>query len=250
MQKNSITTDFGFQQVSWKDKQIKVNNVFHSVANKYDLMNDLMSFGIHRIWKQIAIFHASVRKGQIVLDLAGGTGDLTSLLSSVVGELGLVVLSDINKSMLNLGKKKLVNQGRVGNIQYVQANAECLPFNTNSFDCVLMGFGLRNITDKSAALYSIYKILKPGSKVVILEFSKPLLPLLNQLYNKYSFTVLPLLGKVVANDAQSYHYLAESISRHPNQEVLKNMMLRVGFNKVIYYNLTAGIVALHLGYKY
>ena len=250
MKKDSTTTDFGFQQVNWKDKQRKVADVFHSVANKYDLMNDVMSFGIHRLWKREAISHAKVRTRQTVLDLAGGTGDLAHRLSHKVGEHGLVILSDINRSMLTLGKEKLINQGCVGNIQYIEANAECLPFGTNSFDCVTMAFGLRNVTDKSAALASIQQVLKPGGKVVILEFSKPLLPLLNQLYDQYSFKVLPLLGKIIANDAESYRYLAESIRKHPDQQALKQMMLSVGFDKVVYHNLTAGIVALHIGYKY
>ena len=250
MKKDSTTTDFGFQQVNWKDKQRKVADVFHSVANKYDLMNDVMSFGIHRLWKRVAISHAKVRTGQTVLDLAGGTGDLARRLSHKVGEHGLVILSDINRSMLTFGKERLINQGCVGNIQYIEANAECLPFGTNSFDCVTMAFGLRNVTDKSAALASIQQVLKPGGKVVILEFSKPLLPLLNQLYDQYSFKVLPLLGKIIANDAESYRYLAESIRKHPDQQALKQMMLSVGFDKVVYHNLTAGIVALHIGYKY
>ena len=250
MKKDSTTTDFGFQQVTWKDKQRKVADVFHSVANKYDLMNDAMSFGVHRLWKRVAILHARVKTGQTVLDLAGGTGDLAYRLSHKVGKHGLVILSDINPSMLTLGKEKLINQGCVGNIAYVQANAECLPFSANSFDCVTMGFGLRNATDKSAALASIQQVLKPGGEVVILEFSKPLLPLLNQIYDQYSFKVLPLLGKIIANDAESYRYLAESIRKHPDQEALKQMMLSAGFDKVVYHNLTAGIVALHIGYKY
>ena len=250
MKRDSTTTDFGFQQVNWKDKQRKVAGVFHSVANKYDVMNDVMSFGIHRLWKKTAIFYAKVKTGQKVLDLAGGTGDLAYQLSHKVGQHGLVVLSDINPSMLALGKEKLINQGCVGNIEYVQANAECLPFDANNFDCVTMAFGLRNVTDKPTALVSIQTVLKPGGKVVILEFSKPLLPLISQIYDQYSFKVLPLLGKLIANDAESYRYLAESIRKHPDQNALKQMMLNAGFDKVVYHNLTAGIVALHIGYKY
>ncbi|GAB4223400.1 MAG: bifunctional demethylmenaquinone methyltransferase/2-methoxy-6-polyprenyl-1,4-benzoquinol methylase UbiE [Francisella sp.] len=250
MSKENKTTDFGFTQVPWEEKQKKVNSVFHSVAAKYDLMNDLMSFGIHRLWKKQTITKSSVRKGDYVLDLAGGTGDLAYKFCQMVGQQGKVILSDINSSMLEVGKEKLTNKGCVGNIEYVQANAECLPFPDNYFDCITISFGLRNVTDKDKALASMYRVLKPGGRLLVLEFSKPVIPLLSKVYDEYSFKALPFLGKIVTQDADSYRYLAESIRKHPDQETLKQMMYDAGFDEVEYQNMTGGIVALHIGYKY
>ncbi|MBW7984453.1 bifunctional demethylmenaquinone methyltransferase/2-methoxy-6-polyprenyl-1,4-benzoquinol methylase UbiE [Enterobacillus tribolii] len=244
------TTHFGFRTVSKAEKAGMVAEVFHSVAAKYDLMNDLMSFGIHRIWKRFAIDCSGVRRGQRVLDLAGGTGDLAARFSRMVGEQGEVVLADINGSMLKMGREKLRNQGVVGNINYVQANAEALPFPENYFDCITISFGLRNVTDKDKALRSMFRVLKPGGRLLVLEFSTPLIDVLNKAYDAYSFHVLPRIGEVVAHDAESYRYLAESIRMHPDQETLKAMMEDAGFENVGYYNMTGGIVALHRGYKF
>ena len=244
------TTHFGFKTVAKEDKQKLVANVFHSVAGKYDLMNDLLSFGIHRLWKRFTIDCSGVRKGQKVLDLAGGTGDFTAKFSRLVGQSGEVVLADINGSMLQVGREKLRNLGVVGNVNYVQANAEALPFPDNTFDCVIISFGLRNVTDKDKALRSMYRVLKPGGRLLVLEFSKPILDPLSKAYNFYSFNILPKIGEMVVNDGESYRYLAESIRMHPAQEPLKEMMLQAGFEEVSYYNLTAGIVALHRGYKF
>ncbi|EOA46457.1 menaquinone biosynthesis methyltransferase [Francisella tularensis subsp. tularensis 1378] len=231
-------------------KQKKVAGVFHSVAAKYDLMNDLMSFGIHRIWKKQTIAKSGVRKGDNVLDLAGGTGDLAYKFCQMVGQQGKVILSDINSSMLEVGKEKLTNKGCVGNIEYVQANAECLPFPDNYFDCITISFGLRNVTDKDKALASMCRVLKPGGRSLVLEFSKPIIPLLSKVYDEYSFKALPFLGKIITQDAESYKYLAESIRKHPDQQTLKQMMYDAGFDNVEYQNMTGGIVALHIGYKY
>ncbi|ABK89364.1 bifunctional demethylmenaquinone methyltransferase/2-methoxy-6-polyprenyl-1,4-benzoquinol methylase UbiE [Francisella tularensis subsp. novicida] len=250
MSKENKTTDFGFTQVPWEEKQKKVAGVFHSVAAKYDLMNDLMSFGIHRIWKKQTIAKSGVRKGDNVLDLAGGTGDLAYKFCQMVGQQGKVILSDINSSMLEVGKEKLTNKGCVGNIEYVQANAECLPFPDNYFDCITISFGLRNVTDKEKALASMCRVLKPGGRLLVLEFSKPIIPLLSKVYDEYSFKALPFLGKIITQDAESYKYLAESIRKHPDQQTLKQMMYDAGFDNVEYQNMTGGIVALHIGYKY
>ena len=250
MSKENKTTDFGFIEVPWEEKQKKVAGVFHSVAAKYDLMNDLMSFGIHRIWKKQTLTKTGVRKGDKVLDLAGGTGDLAYKFCQMVGSQGKVVLSDINSSMLEVGKEKLTNKGCVGNIEYVQANAECLPFPDNYFDCITISFGLRNVTDKAKAIASMRLVLKPGGRLLVLEFSKPIVPLLSKVYDEYSFKALPFLGKIITQDAESYKYLAESIRKHPDQETLKQMMLDAGFDNVEYQNMTGGIVALHIGYKY
>lgn len=247
---NQEKIDFGFTQVLKQDKVKRVADVFHSVADKYDIMNDLMSFGIHRIWKKITIEYSSVRKGQKVLDLAGGTGDLTAKFSQLVGDDGLVVLADINESMLKVGREKLRDKGLFKNIEYVQANAEELPFADNFFDCITISFGLRNVTDKNKALQSMWRVLKPGGRLLILEFSKPQYPILNKAYDLYSFTMLPLMGKVIANDADSYRYLAESIRMHPDQKTLKKMMEDAGFVDVKYHNMTGGIVALHTGFKF
>ncbi|ABO46631.1 bifunctional demethylmenaquinone methyltransferase/2-methoxy-6-polyprenyl-1,4-benzoquinol methylase UbiE [Francisella tularensis] len=250
MSKENKTTDFGFTQVPWEEKQKKVAGVFHSVAAKYDLMNDLMSFGIHRIWKKQTIAKSGVHKGDNVLDLAGGTGDLAYKFCQMVGQQGKVILSDINSSMLEVGKEKLTNKGCVGNIEYVQANAECLPFPDNYFDCITISFGLRNVTDKDKALASMCRVLKPGGRLLVLEFSKPIIPLLSKVYDEYSFKALPFLGKIITQDAESYKYLAESIRKHPDQQTLKQMMYDAGFDNVEYQNMTGGIVALHIGYKY
>ncbi len=244
------TTHFGFQQVDKAVKADKVADVFHSVADKYDVMNDLMSAGIHRLWKRYTIETSGAKKGDKILDLAGGTGDLAAKFARIVGPEGLVTLSDINGSMLENGRERLTNMGIAGNVEYVQANAECLPFEDNLYDIITIAFGLRNVTDKDAALRSMYRVLKPGGKLMVLEFSKPVLPGLKPVYDQYSFKLLPLIGKLVANDADSYRYLAESIRMHPDQETLKGMMEDAGFERVSYHNMTGGIVTLHTGYKF
>ncbi|WP_099075202.1 bifunctional demethylmenaquinone methyltransferase/2-methoxy-6-polyprenyl-1,4-benzoquinol methylase UbiE [Proteus alimentorum] len=249
-QQTKETTDFGFQTVDKDDKQTMVARVFHSVASKYDLMNDLMSFGIHRIWKRYTIEASGVRRNQRVLDLAGGTGDLTAKFSRLVGENGEVVLADINDSMLKMGREKLRDHGIVGNVNYVQANAEELPFPDNHFDCITISFGLRNVTDKAKALRSMFRVLKPGGRLLVLEFSKPVLDPLSKIYDAYSFHILPKIGQVIVNDAESYRYLTESIRMHPDQETLKGMMEEAGFDQVTYTNMTGGIVALHKGFKF
>ncbi|MBD3671286.1 MAG: bifunctional demethylmenaquinone methyltransferase/2-methoxy-6-polyprenyl-1,4-benzoquinol methylase UbiE [Gammaproteobacteria bacterium] len=246
----SDKTHFGYEEVDWKEKQGRVAGVFHSVANKYDVMNDVMSFGIHRLWKRYTIEMSGVRKGQRVLDLAGGTGDLAGKFASLVGPEGEVVLADINASMLSEGRDRMVNEGHVGNLRFAQVNAETLPFPDNHFDCITIAFGLRNVTDKDKALASMLRVLKPGGRLLVLEFSKPVLPGLNRVYDTYSFKLLPLMGKLIANDPDSYRYLAESIRMHPDQETLKGMMEAVGFEQVEYHNLTGGIVALHRGFKF
>jgi demethylmenaquinone methyltransferase/2-methoxy-6-polyprenyl-1,4-benzoquinol methylase len=244
------TTHFGYQTVAKDDKVSMVAGVFDSVAAQYDVMNDLMSFGIHRLWKRFTIDASGVRPGNIVLDLAGGTGDLTAKFSQLVGREGQVILADINSSMLNVGRDKLRDRGLVQNIEYVQANAQYLPFEDNTFDIVTIAFGLRNVTDKDMALRSIYRVLKPGGRLLVLEFSKPEYELINKAYDFYSFNILPKIGKIVAKDGDSYQYLAESIRMHPDQETLKTMMDNAGFEQTSYKNLTAGVVALHKGYKF
>ena len=244
------TTHFGFKQVATEEKVGMVADVFHSVAAKYDIMNDVMSFGIHRLWKRYTVDCSGVRNGHTVLDLAGGTGDLTATFSRMVGDKGKVVLSDINPSMLQVGKDKLRNKGLVKNIEYVEANAEELPFPDNHFDVVTMAFGLRNVTHKDRALASIFRVLKPGGRLLVLEFSKPVLPLLSKVYDAYSFHVMPIMGQIVANDKDSYQYLAESIRMHPDQDALQGMFETAGFEQCRYDNLTGGIVALHRGYKF
>ncbi|MDT0628736.1 MAG: bifunctional demethylmenaquinone methyltransferase/2-methoxy-6-polyprenyl-1,4-benzoquinol methylase UbiE [Glaciecola sp.] len=243
-------THFGFKQVDKQQKESMVADVFHSVAAKYDVMNDLMSLGIHRLWKRYTIDSSGIRPGQKVLDLAGGTGDLAAKFSRIVGETGQVTLADINHSMLMVGKEKLTNMGILSNLNYVQANAEALPFPDNHFDLVTMAFGLRNVTEKSNALASIFRVLKPGGRLLVLEFSKPTSEALSKIYDTYSFHLLPKMGKLVANDSESYQYLAESIRMHPDQETLENMMKEVGFEQTSYTNLTGGIVALHRGFKF
>ncbi|MFN6950599.1 bifunctional demethylmenaquinone methyltransferase/2-methoxy-6-polyprenyl-1,4-benzoquinol methylase UbiE [Proteus mirabilis] len=249
-QQSKETTDFGFQTVDKDEKQTMVAKVFHSVASKYDLMNDLMSFGIHRVWKRYTIEASGVRRNQRVLDLAGGTGDLTAKFFRLVGENGEVVLADINDSMLKMGREKLRDHGIVGNVSYVQANAEELPFPDDYFDCITISFGLRNVTDKAKALRSMFRVLKPGGRLLVLEFSKPVLDPLSKIYDAYSFHILPRIGQVIVNDADSYRYLTESIRMHPDQETLKGMMEEAGFDQVSYTNMTGGIVALHKGFKF
>lgn len=243
------TTHFGYREVPREEKERLVAGVFHSVATSYDVMNDLMSLGIHRLWKRFTIELSAVRPGQQVLDIAGGTGDLARQFARLVGEQGRVVLADINDSMLRVGRDRLIDQGVVGNMDFVQANAECLPFADNTFDCITIAFGLRNVTDKAAALGSMCRVLKPGGRLLVLEFSKTHNPLLTRLYDAYSFCLLPTIGKVVANDAESYRYLAESIRMHPDQQTLENMMKEAGFVNTGYHNMTGGIVALHKGIK-
>lgn len=244
------TTNFGYQKVNWDDKQNLVNRVFSSVASKYDIMNDLMSFGIHRIWKKIAISHCGLIPGNTVLDLAGGTGDLSKEIAKVIGTDGLLIMADINDSMLEAGREKLTNLGIIKPLHCLQLNAEQLSLMDDSFDCITISFGLRNVTDKSKALQEMYRVLRPGGRLVILEFSKPVSEHLAKLYDLYSFKVLPTLGKIVAKDSDSYQYLAESIRMHPDQDNLKNMMSAVGFERCSYQNLTGGICAIHKGYKF
>lgn len=247
---DSSQTHFGFKQVETEQKVSMVADVFHSVAAKYDVMNDLMSMGIHRLWKRFTIDCSGVRSGQHILDLAGGTGDLAAKFSKLVGPSGKVVLADINNAMLSVGRDKLRNKGIVGNIDYVQANAEMLPFPDNTFDIITIAFGLRNVTDKDKALASMYRVLKPGGRLLVLEFSKPQNELLTKAYDMYSFHLLPKMGQLVANDSESYQYLAESIRMHPDQETLKSMMDAAGYEQTTYHNLTGGIVALHRGFKF
>lgn len=246
----SETTHFGYRQVPVAEKAAHVAAVFRSVAQKYDVMNDLMSLGLHRLWKQQAINLAGARPGMRVLDLAGGTGDLARLLAKKVGNSGLVVLSDINEAMLVQGRDRTIDAGHVGTVSYALLDAQHLPFPDNTFDRITIGFGLRNVTDKAQALRAIYRALSPGGVAMVLEFSHPYVTPLKPLYNLYSFQVLPLMGRLVANDAASYRYLAESIRMHPDQETLKAMMKDAGFEDCDYTNLSGGIVAVHRGHKY
>jgi demethylmenaquinone methyltransferase/2-methoxy-6-polyprenyl-1,4-benzoquinol methylase len=248
-EKTNDTTDFGFATVPVAEKAHRVAGVFDSVAGRYDLMNDLMSFGLHRLWKRFTLTQTGLKRGQRALDIAGGTGDIAHGLIRQVGPDGRVVLADINAAMLARGRARLVDAGVAGNLVCVQADAEQLPFATASFDCITIGFGLRNVTRKEKALASLYDCLKPGGRLLVLEFSEPRAPGLKPLYDAYSFNALPLLGRIVAKDADSYRYLAESIRMHPNQEALKIMLNAVGFECTEYFNLAGGIVALHRGYK-
>jgi demethylmenaquinone methyltransferase/2-methoxy-6-polyprenyl-1,4-benzoquinol methylase len=243
------TTHFGFRDVPVEEKARRVRDVFNSVADNYDLMNDAMSFGIHRLWKRFAINMAGLQPGQQVLDLAGGTGDLTRLMSPRVGRDGHIILSDINAAMLGNGRERLLDDGIQGNVSFAQANAEQLPFPDNSFDLVTMAFGLRNVTDKQRALDAIYRTVKPGGRLLVLEFSKPVAAL-KPAYDFYSFNILPKLGRLLAKDEASYRYLAESIRRHPDQQTLKAMLEQAGFERCDVHNLTGGIVAIHRGYKF
>jgi demethylmenaquinone methyltransferase/2-methoxy-6-polyprenyl-1,4-benzoquinol methylase len=244
------STDFGFQRVPWREKARRVRGVFDSVADRYDLMNDLMSAGAHRLWKQFTLSLTGLRSGDVALDIAGGTGDLAAGLARQVGKPGLVVLADVNANMLQHGRDRLTNRAVVGNVQYVQADAERLPFADASFDCVTIGFGLRNVTDKATALIAMRRVLKPGGQLLVLEFSQPVLPALSRIYDVYSFNVLPWLGRAVAGDAESYRYLAESIRRHPDQQGLIELMKTAGLESCRYHNLMGGIVAVHRGYRY
>ncbi len=243
-------THFGFRNVPEAEKAGLVAQVFDSVAGKYDIMNDAMSFGVHRLWKRFAIGQSAVRSGNRVLDVAGGTGDLAIKFAERVGARGSVVIADINAAMLDAGRRKLADHGIAGSVTYVQADAENLPFPDDYFDCISIAFGLRNVTHKEAALASMYRVLKPGGRLLVLEFSRPVFPGLAKVYDAYSFSVLPLMGKLIANDEDSYRYLVESIRKHPDQETLKSMMEQVGFGRVHYFNLSGGIVALHKGYKF
>ncbi|MGH8363526.1 MAG: bifunctional demethylmenaquinone methyltransferase/2-methoxy-6-polyprenyl-1,4-benzoquinol methylase UbiE [Gammaproteobacteria bacterium] len=243
------TTHFGYRQIPLADKARRVGEVFSSVAGRYDLMNDLMSFGIHRLWKRFALSQTGLKSGQRALDVAGGTGDLTRGLAQQAGDSGRVVLADINAAMLERGRERLVDAGVAGNVDYVQADAESLPFPDQHFDCITMAFGLRNVARKEAALAGMYRVLRPGGRLLILEFSKPLVPGLKPLYDLYSFAVLPQLGRMVARDKASYQYLAESIRTHPDQPTLKQMMEAAGFERCDYLNLSGGIVALHRGWR-
>jgi len=244
------TIDFGFSEVPLEEKVKKVKGVFDSVAAKYDVMNDVMSFGIHRLWKRHAIELSGIRPGNKVLDLAGGTGDLTKAFAKRVGKTGQVVLADINESMVRVGRDRLINEGVMGNVDYTITNAEALTYPDNTFDLVTISFGLRNVTNKDKALAEMARVLKPGGQLMVLEFSKVTQPLLAKAYDFYSFNILPKMGKLIADDEASYQYLAESIRMHPDQETLKQMMLDAGFDKSDYLNMSQGIVALHRGWKY
>ena len=240
------TTHFGFKTVAEGEKQQKVGEVFHSVAQKYDVMNDVMSAGMHRLWKRFAVDTSGVKAGDSVLDIAGGSGDLSKLFSQKVGANGQVILTDINASMLAVGRDRMLDAGL--NVPTAQCNAEFLPFADNTFDCVIVAFGLRNMTNKETALKEMQRVLKVGGRLLVLEFSKVWQPL-EKIYDAYSFKLLPLIGKLIAKDSASYAYLAESIRMHPDQETLKQMMTDAGLSRVDYYNLSAGVVALHKGYK-
>ena len=242
-------THFGFRTVDTGEKAGLVRGVFDSVASRYDVMNDLMSLGVHRLWKRFAIELAGVRPGQRVLDLASGTGDLADRFADLVGPDGLVLMTDINAAMLGVGRDRMVDRGHAGNLAYAQVDAEVLPFPDNTFDLVTIAFGLRNVTHKEQALAAMYRVLRPGGRALVLEFSKPLNKPLEKLYDLYSFHILPRMGDLVAKDADSYRYLAESIRMHPDQETLKGMMEHAGFERCDVHNMTGGIVAVHRGFK-
>lgn len=244
------TTDFGYQRVPWEEKSNRVNEIFDNVSDKYDIMNDLMSLYLHRFWKCCSVLFSGVHSGDRVLDLAGGSGDLTQKFARRVGQSGQVMLADINHSMIQVGRNRLIDAGMIQNVGFVQADAENLPFEENYFDCVIIGFGLRNVRDKQAALSAMFKVLKPGGRLLVLEFSHPTFPGLKPLYDAYSFYLLPLIGKIITGHPESYQYLVESIRMHPNQQHLKQMIHQAGFEDCIYHNFTGGIVALHKAYKY
>jgi demethylmenaquinone methyltransferase/2-methoxy-6-polyprenyl-1,4-benzoquinol methylase len=250
LQEAPVYTNFGYQQVTEREKTAKVNAVFSSVAGKYDLMNDLMSLGIHHFWKKLAIQSCNLRPGNQVLDIAAGTCDLSKAMTRLVGTTGNVVALDLNPEMLQTGRDKLLNAGVVQNINFIVANAERIPLAANSFDCISIAFGLRNVTNKAAALKEMQRLLKPGGRLVILEFSHPQNQHFKQLYDLYSFKILPKLGKLIANDQDSYQYLVESIRMHPTQEELKALILSCNFDDCSYRNLTNGIAAIHVAYKY
>ncbi len=243
------TTDFGFEKVPLQDKSRRVSSVFTSVAENYDLMNDLMSFGVHRLWKRFAVELAGVREGQRVLDLAAGTGDLARQFVRRVGDTGSVTLADLNADMLEVGRRRLIDSGVLKAVAYVQTDAESLPFSDDRFDLVSMAFGLRNVTDKGRALAAMLRVLRPGGQVLILEFSTLRVPVLDPLYRAYILNLLPRLGRIVAGDSDSYRYLAESIRLHPSQEQLLEIMKTAGFERCGYHNLSGGIAAVHRGYK-
>jgi demethylmenaquinone methyltransferase / 2-methoxy-6-polyprenyl-1,4-benzoquinol methylase len=243
------TTHFGYKQVPVEEKADHVREVFDSVASSYDIMNDLMSLGIHRLWKRRTIELAGVRRGQRVLDLAAGTGDLSERFAGIVGMEGEVVFTDINAAMLTRGRDRLMNAGVAGNLYYAQVDAEALPFPDNHFDCITIGFGLRNVTDKQRALEEMYRVLRPAGRALVLEFSQPGSRPLRKVYDLYSFSVLPALGRLIAGDSESYRYLAESIRMHPDQETLRAMMEQAGLERCDFFNLNGGIVAIHRGYK-
>ena len=247
--RNDDTTDFGFTRVDPDAKAGMVRGVFDSVASRYDLMNDLMSGGVHRLWKRFTIELSAARPGQTILDIAGGTGDLAARFSRLVGPEGQVILADINAAMLEVGRDRLIDKGATGNIEVVQANAQALPLKDNSVDCITIAFGLRNVTDKETALRSMLRVLRPGGRLLVLEFSKPTSALLGKVYDQYSFQILPAMGRLIAQDADSYRYLAESIRKHPDQATLLEMMEDAGFGECRYHNMTGGIVALHQGFK-
>ncbi len=243
------TTDFGYERVKTAEKAGRVREVFDSVAEQYDLMNDLMSGGLHRLWKRFTIELSAVRSGQTVLDIAGGTGDLAAKFSKLVGADGKVILADINAAMLSVGRDRLIDEGALSNVDVVQADTQFLPFEDSSIDCITIAFGLRNVTDKAKALRSMHRVLKPGGRVLVLEFSKPTSPMLSKVYDAYSFSALPAIGKLITDDADSYRYLAESIRKHPDQESLLEMVEDTGFVNCEYHNMTGGIVAVHRGIK-
>ena len=245
------TTDFGFEEIPAAEKQGRVGEVFTSVAQKYDLMNNVMSFGIHHLWKRLTLELCGLRPGHKVLDLAGGTGDLALKEAQMVGKSGQVILADINAAMLQQGRDRFIDKGFVNRVEAVQCNAEILPFADNHFDCITIAFGLRNVTDKARALASMQRVLKPGGRLCVLEFSKPIYTPLEKLYDFYSFKLLPRMGEVIAKDRASYQYLAESIRMHPDQDSLKRIMIEEGgFDEVQVHNLSGGIVALHRAFKY
>ncbi len=243
-------THFGFQEVDEREKQGLVGEVFRAVAGNYDVMNDAMSMGVHRAWKWFAVAQSGVQTGDKVLDLAAGSGDLSLKFAKKVGDEGQVIVTDINEAMLEQGRKRLTDAGIAGNVNYCLVNAENLPFDDNRFDCISISFGLRNVTHKEVALASMARCLKPGGRAIILEFSQPTNDAFKKVYDAYSFNVIPKLGELISNDRESYQYLVESIRQHPPQEELKQMMLDAGFDRVRYHNLTGGVVALHIGYKY